>query len=535
LTRRRKRPPLQPVPPAFRADAIVLLLLIVSAGLGSSLLGQDANWDMQNYHYYNPWAWWNGRIFDWDVAAAQIQTYHNPVLDFPFFAMVALAWPPRLIAFVLSIPTALAGFFVYKLAWILFGGLPARERAVAVACAVAIGTTSAMGLGTLAVTMNEWPLAMLVTFALWWLVRAQDAQGSIARQALVVGGLAMGLAAGAKLTAASFPLAMCIALLVRGPRPRAIDAAWFALGAACGIAIAYGPWGYALWTHFRNPLFPYANQWFASPWWEVLPVPGRQFGPASVIGYLLFPLALWQPPLFFVAETVYRDARLPLAYVLAIIAVVVWMCRRPAPIGITVRKSAWRLFASFCVASFVVWTIAFSILRYLLPLEALCGVIIGGVLLVLLPRRTALVAFAACTLALIVTTRIADWGRVPFGGRWFEAKSMMPTVEPDGLVLVTTGEAVSYFIPMLPPSSRYVGALNTLVKPYHESRLTEEVHALIRAHKGEFYQLTAPLTEGREVVDMHGLERTRACSVVITNMPVSPIEFCRLVRKAAAP
>ena len=507
----------------------MLLLLIVSAGAGSSVLGQDANWDMQNYHYYNPWAWWNGRIFDWDVAAAQIQTYHNPILDFPFFAMVTLAWPPRVIAFVLSMPTALAGFFVYKLAWILFDALPARERAVAVACAVAIGTTSAMGLGTLAVTMNEWPLAMLVTFALWWLVRAQDAQGSIARRALVVGGLAMGIAAGAKLTAASFPLAMCIALLVRGPRLRVTDAAWFAVGAACGIAIAYGPWGYALWTHYGNPLFPYAYQWFASPWWETQPVPGRRFGPDSVAGYLLFPFALWQPPLFFVAETVYRDARIPLAYALALVAAAVWLFRRPRHMDGAARKFEWRLVASFCVVSFVVWTIAFSISRYLVPLEALCGVIIGGVLLQLLPHRTALVAIATCTVALIVTTRIADWGRVPFGDRWFEAKSM-PIVEANGLVLITTGEAVSYYIPMLPPTSRYVGALNALVNPQQKSGLAREVADIVSGHRGYIYQMTHPLGAGEEVLAQHGLERTSACAVVITNMPVSPIEFCRLVR-----
>ena len=143
MTRRRKRTPLPPAPPAFRADAIVLLLLVGSAGAGSFLLGQDANWDTQNYHYYNPWAWWSGRIFDWDVAAAQIQTYHNPVLDFPFLAMVTLAWPPRVIAFVLSIPTALAGFFVCKLAWILFGDVPSRQRAVAVACATEAALSAA--------------------------------------------------------------------------------------------------------------------------------------------------------------------------------------------------------------------------------------------------------------------------------------------------------------------------------------------------------------------------------------------------------
>jgi hypothetical protein len=180
--------------------------------------------------------------------------------------------------------------------------------------------------------------------------------------------------------------------------------------------------------------------------------------------------------------------------------------------------------------SFVLWTLAFSISRYLLPLDALTGLAIGALLLRLLPRRVAVGAVVACAVALVATTRVADWGRVPFGHRWFEAREM-PTVEPDGLVLITTGEAVSYYIPMLPPTSRYVGALNTLVKPYHGSLLTQEVKKLVRDHKGEFYQLTFPLTEGWETIEMLGLRRTRAGAVIPTNMPVSPLEFCRLVRK----
>jgi len=47
---------------------------LAGATIASIALGQDANWDLQNYHYYNPWAWRNGRIFTWDVAAAQLQT-----------------------------------------------------------------------------------------------------------------------------------------------------------------------------------------------------------------------------------------------------------------------------------------------------------------------------------------------------------------------------------------------------------------------------------------------------------------------------
>jgi len=51
-----------------------LMACLAGATIASIALGQDANWDLQNYHYYNPWAWRNGRIFTWDVAAAQLQT-----------------------------------------------------------------------------------------------------------------------------------------------------------------------------------------------------------------------------------------------------------------------------------------------------------------------------------------------------------------------------------------------------------------------------------------------------------------------------
>jgi hypothetical protein len=224
----------------------------------------------------------------------------------------------------------------------------------------------------------------------------------------------------------------------------------------------------------------------------------------------------------------YRDGRMPLLWALALVAAAVWTwrrTRRPAAANPRLRLLGW-----FCAASFVLWMLAFSIYRYLLPLDALSGVVIGALLLGMLPRRVALGVFVACTIALVATTRIADWGRVPFGNRWFEAYKM-PIVEPDGLVLITTGEAVSYYIPMLPPTSRYVGVLNTLVKPYHRSLLAKEAQALVRNHKGEFYQLTYPLTEGWETVEMLGLRRTSACAVIPTNMPTSPLEFCRLVRK----
>ena len=75
-------------------DVGLLLAAMLLAGTASVLLlRQDANWDLQNYHFYNAWAFVHGRL-GWDLAPAQLQTFHNPLLDLPFYGMVAADWPP---------------------------------------------------------------------------------------------------------------------------------------------------------------------------------------------------------------------------------------------------------------------------------------------------------------------------------------------------------------------------------------------------------------------------------------------------------
>ena len=73
-----------------------LAVSIVLAGIASIALRQDSNWDLQNYHYYNAWAFVHGR-FGLDWAPAQLQSFYSPFLDLPFYALVAADVPPRVI------------------------------------------------------------------------------------------------------------------------------------------------------------------------------------------------------------------------------------------------------------------------------------------------------------------------------------------------------------------------------------------------------------------------------------------------------
>ena len=169
-------------------DASLLVVCVFFAGTASKLMGQDANWDLQNYHFYIPWAWLTGRLYAWDIAAAQLQSYHNPLPDIPFYLMVAADWRPRIIAFVLAIPAGIAAFFLLKLLPLLFRDLPQRERWFATIGAAIIGLTAAMGRGVLGSTMNDWFGTALIVAAIWLIVRglAHGPSAPLATGALLV-------------------------------------------------------------------------------------------------------------------------------------------------------------------------------------------------------------------------------------------------------------------------------------------------------------------------------------------------------------
>jgi len=78
-----------------------LLLVPAAFGILALLLGQDANWDLRNYHFYNAYAFLRDRL-GYDVAPAQVATYYNPLLFVPFyFAVTSL--PPMVVGFLLGL------------------------------------------------------------------------------------------------------------------------------------------------------------------------------------------------------------------------------------------------------------------------------------------------------------------------------------------------------------------------------------------------------------------------------------------------
>lgn len=514
-------------------DALLLAAAIAAATVASLLAGQDANWDLRNYHLYNPWAWLNGR-YGIDLAPAQRQTFHNPLLDVPFYAMVAAHWDPRLISAVLALPTGVALCFVVKLARLLVPSVDGTARALAIAGAAAIGVTGANGLGAIGTTMNEWPVAALGILSTWLIVRDLNSR-NVRFRTLLLAGFLMGCASGLKLPAATFAIGTGVALLARRDYVAATrDAFVFGLAVLAGVAATLGPWMAFLNEHYQSPLFPYFNNLFKSPLLAAESFRDTRFGPQSALQWLTFPFDLLEPPVGYVAELRYRDARFPLLTAFALVGVVDHLSRRPRRHGSAAARSepdrSHRFLAIYIAVSFVLWALLHGIYRYLLPLELLTGIAIMLLLFRIVPVR-AIAPCALLTVVLVVaTTYVPTWGRVGFGSRFLEVS--VPMMERDALVVLTVDEPMAYVLTEFPADARHVGIENNLVHATVPSGMREIAAAIIARHSGPIYELTVLGHATEPVLEAYGLRRMPdGCTEVLSNLlQVTRLWLCRVQR-----
>ncbi len=512
------------------------LLCVAIAAAIAIAFGQDANWDLRNYHFYNPWALLNGRI-GWDIAPAQLQTYINPEGDIPFYAMVRAGWPPQAISAVLALPAGVGFALLGKLALTMFRELPRAERWTCVALAFLIGVTASHAVGMIGLTMNDWLGAPLAIGALLMVANAIG-EGQLPPGRLVTAGALMGIAAGLKLTNAPYVVGLAVALLACPPTiGRALsDVLWFGCGAVAGFAAGGGYWALLMWKLFESPVFPFFNDYIHSRWWRDYPVVGF-YGPHTVMDWIVFPLRFFKTDSGIAGESAFRDWRLPMLYLAALGLGVRGVWRR-LPQQRSIARSVgwpgrsapiWRLLVVYWVASFVLWRAQHSIYRYIVPLELLTGTLLVGALRYVLTQRFFVVAAVAATIVAIVPTRYIDYQHIPFGHRWFEVR--IPPVQPHALVILHSGAPMAYLLPFFPPDARFVAVNNSFTHPDWNLRVQDDAHDIIDKHVGPIYSLTSPPGSGAEFLAAFDLVRVGStCVGVMTNMPGRPVELCLLQR-----
>lgn len=489
-------------------------------GLFALCLGQDANWDLRNYHLYNPYAFLHQRL-DYDAVPAQVANFYNPLLYIPYyFAVTSL--PPLVVAFLLGAAQGLNLPLLINIARNAMGREKSRDWWLYFLIAL-VGLLGAGNISELGTMFADNLVSLLVLAGIWLLLAHYRllTTGRL-RQGLLVagaGGLLFGLAAGLKQPAATFAVGWCAAFLVLPvpPRRRIGLAFFFGLGVLGGIAVGGGYWMYELWTRYGNPLFPYFNQFFASPMASMADYRDARFLPRNLWETLFFPFVIaWDPR--HTAEIPFRDLRFPLFAVLLAAAGLVALYKRlmrtnnhdvmpgkqsatrnpllflisaaPGPHAVSAPRKRLFLLCGALVA-YAAWLRLFGIYRYLLPLEMLAPLGIW-LLIAAFPWQKVTKYWLAlcCALLLLVTLQPGNWGRVSWGGDFFGVHPP-PLADPDHTMVLMTGLApLSYVIPFFPEQVRFVRIQSYFTEPVAGANgFNLRMQQLVANHQGPLYVL----------------------------------------------
>jgi hypothetical protein len=474
------------------ADAAAVLLTLLVSGCASVWLGQDLNFDLLSYHYYNGWALLDGRL-DRDLAPVGWHTYINPTLDALFYAGMTKL-PARVFGFALGALQGanLALLYLLSLAVLTpLGVRSARSLALLAALLGGLGPAARSLLGT---TMGNNLVSLPVLgglLVLLWPPRPHVTDGSWpawSAARLFTAAALCGTATGLRLTAAGEHLALIVVVLGFGTRGRSLGAffrtgAWLALGSAVGFALTAGHWCLKLALRFGNPLFPFANQIFRSPWFGLRFFRDERWAAHGPIDVLRPPFDLALGHTDRLLEIGARDARLLVLFVAAAAALVMALVRRRGRDGTARRApSPGSFVVGFWFAAYALWVAAFYYYRYMTTLELLAPLALLVTARALVPPRRLLAVVAALVAALALYAKADSWGRGDWQENWFGVELPARARRPGSLVLIA-GAPVSFALPYFPEDASFAH-LTAIREKGGTALFARELQRRIDAHRG---------------------------------------------------
>jgi hypothetical protein len=255
-------------PPSGRVELALLVLaawvafISIPLGLGGIGLG----WDALNHHIYLGWFAERTR-FDLDFLAASYQSFQYPYLYWPVYKLfqsgISGQWAGVILVSIniLVVPAVwlIARVCVAELSWY---GVAMRWLAVALAflTGVVLSLFDSTGNDLLAAIPLVWAIALALEP---W--DAQRPPWLTVRRLMLLSGLCAGASVAFKLS--NGPLAVLLPLLwaCHGPsfRQRLMNVVTASIAAVAGVLVFFGYWGWQMWVHYGNPVYPFYDDWFA--------------------------------------------------------------------------------------------------------------------------------------------------------------------------------------------------------------------------------------------------------------------------------
>ena len=255
-----------PPSPQVELGALVGVAWLAFVSIPLGLGGIGLSWDALNHHVYLGWIADRAR-FDRDFLAASYQSFQYPYLYWPFFKLYQGGWSGNwagavLVSFNVSVVPAL---------WLLARLSVAERSWYGVAMrwlAVALAFLTGVVLSLFDTTANDLVAAIPLVWAIALAFEPWDPRRPgwlTVRRLVLLSGFCVGASVAFKLS--NGPLAVLIPVLwgIHGWswRERFTDVALGCIATLAGLLVFYGYWGWDMWVHYGNPVYPFYDDWFA--------------------------------------------------------------------------------------------------------------------------------------------------------------------------------------------------------------------------------------------------------------------------------
>ena len=441
---------------------IFLLFVPLLFGLYSVNLGQDKNWDLLNYHLYNPYAYLNDRL-SLDLAPAGPQTYFNPFLDLAYF--IALSHlSPRTVGFLLGFIQGLNFILVYRISSHVL-----REHKLNTLYSLLLALCGVLSVGFLSeigTTINDSLVALFPLLSLWIVISfagsIKDNQHPAIAMILCSGVLA-GIGCGLKLVMAIYALSLCLSFFVLPVRwdTRLKLSFLFGVSVLIGLLTTGGYWLFKMWSIYGNPLFPQFNDIFQGEYAKFEPIFDSRFLPKSIFDKIFYP-ALFTVNPQKASELKYEQVSWLFVYGAALSLLASRVVKlfktghdqRPWSSEVSV------LVAFFCI-SYLLWLNLFGIYRYLIPIE----ILIPLFLFITIRNffKTPLSNWGAILFIGMITAfnsqGFPDWGHSAWSEVKYHTEPNMLTAHPEPAAVYLVGQPLAWIIPALGIKSPFIQLL----------------------------------------------------------------------------
>ena len=432
---------------------IISLLVALAFGVWSVLLGQDKNWDLLNYHLYNPYAFLNGRI-ELDLAPAGIQTFFSPVLDIAYFTAISHL-SPRTVGFILGLLQGLNFLLLYKIASRV---LKDNERSNIYSLLLALAGVLTVGfMAEVGTTMHDSLVALFPLLSLWIIVSSIGSlnaprQGPLWAM-IIAAGVVAGTGIGLKLVSAIYALPLCLAMLIFPVSllKRFKLSFVFGLSVLFGLFVTGGYWLYEVWRLFGNPLFPQFNNYFHGELASFEETRDLRFLPRTLFDKIFYPVIFTFDPQR-AAELKYQQFSWLITY-LAVIGVFLGSfirLFRKKPAHRRWNPEATYLLTFFCISYFL-WLNIFGIYRYLIVIELLIPLLLFVIINSFFKsRHSPLAALVFLGLLTAVNLRgIPDWGHSAWADTVYSVEANELTELPEPAAIYLAGQPLAWLVPAL--------------------------------------------------------------------------------------